>query len=73
MSAMTQHEFRYWKAFYERHPFDDLHVYHRPAALIAQSMGGGDFSQKVDLLSNPFIKDYSDADLRTLKAFGLKP
>jgi len=25
------------------------------------------------LLSNPFVKDYSDADLRTLKAFGLKP
>lgn len=70
---MTQHEFLYWKAFYERHPFDDLHMFHRPAALVSQSMAGGDIAQKIEWLSNPIVRDYSNADLRTLKAFGLKP
>lgn len=70
---MTQREFEFWKAFYERHPFDDLHMFHRPAALIAQSMAGGDMAQKIEWLSSPIVRDLSDADLRTLKAFGLKP
>lgn len=70
---MTQREFEFWKAFYERYPFDDLHMFHRPAALISQSMTGGDMSQKIEWLSSPIVRDLSDADLRTLKAFGLKP
>jgi hypothetical protein len=48
-------------------------MYHRPAALISQSMAGGDMAQKIEWLSSPIVRDLSDADLRTLKAFGLKP
>lgn len=39
--AMTIEEFKDWMEFYERHPFDDFNRYHRPAALVAQSMTGG--------------------------------
>lgn len=38
---MTPSEFERWAQFYRRWPFDDRHRYHRPAALVAQVMGGG--------------------------------
>jgi hypothetical protein len=40
-SSMTAAEFNDWVAFYNRWPFDDFHRFHRPAALIAGSLGGG--------------------------------
>jgi len=38
---MTEGEIDSWREFYIRYPFDDLHRFHRPAALVAGSMSGG--------------------------------
>jgi hypothetical protein len=56
------------------YPFDDYHRYHRPAALVAQFVGGGDIKQKLQWLApEPVAYDFPDSDMRTLSAFGLKP
>jgi hypothetical protein len=70
---MSRMEFERWMHFYERFPFDDMHRYHRPAALVARSMGGSDVGPLIDWLAHPLVKEHTDADLRTLKAFGFKP
>jgi hypothetical protein len=49
---MPPQEIDEWRAFYVRWPFDDLHRYHRPAALVAACLGG-DFQQHLDLLQPP--------------------
>lgn len=72
--SMTHAEFRSWAAFYRQHPFDDLHRYHRPAALVAVSLGGGRIDDKLQFLApDPVPQQYSSADMNTLKAFGIKP
>lgn len=70
---MTQSEFESWINFYNMQPFDDLHRYHRPAALIARSFSGADISNLLEWLQ-PQVEDtqYSEADLNTFKAFGMK-
>lgn len=71
---MTQVEFERWVQFYNQHPFDDLHRFHRPAALVARSLGGGDVEKIIDWLSPPVEDDqYSAADIATFKALGVKP
>lgn len=73
---MTHAEFVSWQLYYEEAPFDDHHRYHRPAVLVAQSMGGGDAKAKLDFLvppRNEGAEGLSDADLKTLEAFGMKP
>lgn len=70
---MSQAEFNRWVAFYEQSPFDDLHRYHRPAALIARSMGGGKYEDYVEMLVNDQTRQVTDADLNTFAAFGMKP
>lgn len=72
-STMTHAEFCRWQDFYMQNPFDDLHRYHRPAALISCSMAGGDFGEKVKMLENDSTVKISDADLNTFKAFGIQP
>lgn len=72
-STMSYAEFSRWKEFYLQNPFDDLHRYHRPAALISCSMAGGDFAEKVKMLENDSTVKISDADLSTFKAFGIQP
>ena len=68
---MTQAEYRNWIAFYRNHPFDDLHRYHRPAALVSVSMGGGDVKERIDWLSpEPIADGLGAADAATMKAFG---
>lgn len=70
---MSQAEFLEWIKFYRLFPFDDMHRYHRPAALIAQSMAGGDVKQKLDwLMPEPVPEGMTVADYNTLKAFGIK-
>lgn len=81
---MTKQEFRSWEQFYDESPFDDLHRYHRPAAMLAQVQIGGDFSSRLDWLvggrdqrqgrdQSPHLSDqFSEADLRTFAALGLK-
>lgn len=73
-AAMTESEFRRWAEYYVSHPFDDLHRYHRPAALISVSMAGGDVQTKLEWLQpEPTPDGLNEADLRTMRAFGLKP
>lgn len=76
---MSQREFLNWCAFYELNPFDDLHRYHRPAALVATSMAGGDMSKLLTYLVNDHSEKeeatyggLSEADMRTLAALGGK-
>ena len=56
---MSVPEFVRWMQYYKRNPFDDLHRYHRPAALISVSMGGGDFVERMDFLNGSFEDDAS--------------
>lgn len=76
---MTRREFESWKRFYALRPFDDTHRYHRPAAVIAHSMGGGgDIGKTIDLLVNESktmaelsksLEDgFSEADKATMAA-----
>lgn len=72
-SVMTQQEFLQWVQFYRHFPFDDLHRYHRPAALVGASMGGN-VKDKLDWLApEPVPQGYSQAELNSFKAFGIKP
>jgi hypothetical protein len=71
---MTQAEFQNWIEFYRSYPFDDLHRYHRPAALVSVSMSGGDIRERIEWLSPEPVPDgLNDADLRTMRAFGFRP
>ena len=73
-ATMTQAEFQRWIEFYRAHPFDDLHRYHRPAALISTSMAGGDIQERLQWLAPEPVPDgLNEADLRTMKAFGFRP
>jgi len=70
---MSQGEFESWVAFFERYPFDDRSRYVKPAALVAHSMRGGEIRTMIDYLQPPVNDgEFSDADLSTLAAFGLK-
>ncbi len=69
-AAMTQVEFDRWRHFYVQQPFDDLHRFHRPAALVATSFGG-ELKSRLDFLTRPIQTAEEDADDVTLRAFGL--
>ena len=74
---MSLIEFERWITFYRMHPFDDLHRYHRPAALIA-TPPGADIAKRLDerlqwLQPDPGLEGYSAGVLQTFKAFGVKP
>lgn len=76
---MTHREFVSWREYHHLFPIDDLHRIYRPAALIAASDPDrkdinktlGDF--QAWLQPEPALAGFSDADARTLAAFGLKP
>ncbi len=67
---MTQMEFDRWRHFYVQQPFDDLHRFHRPAALVAAAFGG-DLKGRLEFLARPIKTAEENADEATLKAFGL--
>lgn len=68
---MPQSEFQAWCEFYRLYPFDDMHRFHRPAALVSTALGGGDIQQRLEWLSpEPTTIDLSEADMNTLRAFG---
>lgn len=71
---MSQAEFERWADFYNIAPFDDLHIHHRPAALIARSMSGGDITELLNWLQPAYNvgneTEYSDEDLAIFKALG---
>lgn len=73
---MSQVEFERWFDFYQMHPFDDLHRYHRPAALISRSMSGADIGELIEWLQPREVAEAaengcSEADLNTFKALGM--
>lgn len=70
---MSQAEFQAWVMFYRQQPFDDMNRYHRPAAAIASSMSGNYAEKLAFLAPEPVPEGYSEADLNTFKAFGMKP
>ena len=73
---MTQGEFVAWREFYRQQPFCDLHRYHRPATLVATSLGGGDLNARLDWLApepEQAAGGWSAADVATFKAMGVKP
>lgn len=73
---MTNAEIETWRQFHLVNPIDDHHRIYRPAALIASAfVKSEDRNSAVQgylewLEPKPVI--YSDADKRTLAAFGLK-
>jgi len=75
--TMPMSEFNGWLRFHQLNPIDDLHTYHRPAALIAQCIGGGKIEDKIAWLQPPpaekVPEGYSEVDMSFFKAFGLKP
>jgi hypothetical protein len=72
-ARMSQAEFRAWVHMYRQQPFDDLHRYHRPAALVASAMSGN-YTERIRFLApEPVPEGYSEAELRTFSAFGIKP
>lgn len=82
---MTQQEFVSWIEFHRLFPFDDRHRYHRPAALISASSShleqdafGAGVNARLDWLSPQPASEgvegtYTQADLNTFAAFGVKP
>lgn len=63
---MPQREFIAWMDFYRLYPFDDFHRYHRPAALVSVSLGGGDVQQRLDWLHPLPAASDPDFDLLSL-------
>ncbi len=37
---MSRREFLQWQQYYQQHPFDDHHRYHRPVALLSRQLSG---------------------------------
>jgi hypothetical protein len=71
---MTRLEFEEWREYYRLYPFDDFHRFHRPAALVANSMSGGSMKDKLEWLQpDPAYAGLPEADIRTYQALGLKP
>lgn len=72
---MTQPEYLDWLEFYRQNPFDDYARFYRPAALIANQVKGAELDDLLAWLEkrpSP-TEGYSDADLATMRAFGMKP
>ena len=69
---MSHDEFIAWQLFYMQHPFDDLHRYHRPAALVSHSMSGIEIEDALKFLENQ-PETEQDSDASVFKAFGIKP
>lgn len=70
---MSRAEFKRWGAFYRRYPFDDLHRYHRPAALVSAALGGGEVQSRLDwLFPDQGTEGMTDADVTTMRTLGYK-
>lgn len=61
-----------WVEFYRAYPFDDFHRFHRPAALVAGSLGGGELQPRLDWLQPPPDDGQTDADRQLFEAAGVK-
>jgi hypothetical protein len=74
-AVMSMAEFRRWAAYYRAYPFDDLHRYHRPAALVASSVRRtSDIQPLIDWLQpDPAMSGFSSVDASVMRAFGVRP
>lgn len=77
MRCFSEVELQGWREFYRLYPFDDYHRFHRPAALIA-GMQSTNPQQAITghlkwLQPEPVLAEFGEFDMKTLKAFGLKP
>jgi hypothetical protein len=75
---MSRAEFERWREFYVAHPFDDLHRFHRPAALVSAALGGGDIEKRLAWLAPDVAQGggaggagWTEADINTFKALGM--
>ena len=59
-----------FRAFFELYPFDDLHRYHRPAALVTSAFGGKYEDRLAFLAPSPMDPSLTDADRDVSKALG---
>ena len=59
-----------FKCFFELYPFDDLHRFHRPAAVVGSAFGGKYESILGFLAPSPDNPALSDADRDVAKALG---
>lgn len=72
---MSDVEWQQWRWYYNRHPFDDAHRYHRPALARTMIHGGLTVQETLDWLDDgvpaaPMTPE--EADANTLRAFGLQ-
>lgn len=68
-ATMTAAEFGRWVSFNQLYPMDDLHIYHRPAAMIAAAFGGK-YRDRIEFLCPEPIPDgMTAADWTTYKTF----
>lgn len=68
---MSRVEFLRWGEFYKLYPFDDFHRYHRPAALVASSFGGGDLRARLEWLFPSQASDADDQEAAWARALGV--
>lgn len=65
--------FQRWIEHFRHEPFDDLHRFYRPAALIAASFGGGAVSELQEWLQPDVASaELSEVDIALLKALNVK-
>ena len=63
-----------WKEFHRHFPIDDFHRIYRPTALLAAIHTDGNARKHLDwLCPEPVIPGYTEADMSTFRAFGIKP
>ena len=68
---MSSREFEGWIDYFNRHPFDDLHRYHRPALIAGDLLREG---VNVKVLMNWLTNGEAiveDADANTLRVLGV--
>lgn len=67
---MSEPEAKSWVEFYRLFPFDDLHRYHRPAALIRSGMAGR-FEDALEFLQpEPMNAGLIESDVSIMRAMG---
>lgn len=70
--ALPMDELESWRQFYQLFPFDDLHRYHRPAALIKAS-NANSFEELCQVLQpTPAPEGLSTADAQIMRMFGYR-
>lgn len=72
---MGEDEWLRWIEFFKLHPFDDYSRFHRPAALVASSMGGAEVGDLLDWLEHKPLRTarFNEVDLSLMERFGHKP